>query len=160
MFDYNRCDTCGAEWPEREGLDCRKCAKPTATIEGTTMKASEVYARINANISTNNQAKQKAVAEAIRRIVASLVTKESLGPHTFMGADLGCNDVHEVAAALRRDGFEAYPFAAGGGAAFTALRVSVPVPEMGGPAAGTVASTRSDSTANSGESRARRWINS
>lgn len=133
MFDYNRCDKCGAEWPEREGLACRKCAKPPATIEGTTMKASEVYARINANISTNNQAKQKAVAEAVRRIVVFLEKQDSLGPHAFSARDLECDDLREVAAALRLDGFDAQHVGSRSTASAGEVRVSVPVPEMGGP---------------------------
>lgn len=128
MFDYNGCTKCGAQWPERMGLECRVCEKPT---KGTIMKAIEVYATIKANIAGKNEAKQKAVAEAVRRIVACLVTKESLGPHTFSARNLECDDLHELAAALRRDGFEAVCSATGGGAPAHEIRVSVP--EMGGP---------------------------
>lgn len=107
--------------------------KPPATIEGTTMKASEVYARINANISASNQAKQKAVAEAIRRVTDCLIKEKSLGPHAFKGADIGCQDLTEVAAALRLDGFKAEVFGKPGTRGPYELRVSVPVPEMGSP---------------------------
>ncbi len=116
---------CGAQWPEREGIDCRVCTKST---EGTTMKADDVYMHIADNVKADNSVKQQAVARAVKR----------------KSADIGCEDLVEVAAecvrakrllfdetvrdALRIDGFKAEVFGKPGARGPYELRVSVPVP--------------------------------
>lgn len=130
MFDYNQCAKCGAQWPEREGLECRVCEKPTTNIERTTMKADDVYRKIILNQQAHESEQRAAFATCMTVIEARLRDTTHLGPHSFDSSEFPAHtDLGLLVKVLNNDGFDAKVIGERKPGGAQTVTVTVPVPK-------------------------------